>query len=84
MDFVYTIAIVSVNLLFWLMPHWNIDINAKFNYTKVDKISDASYIKITPAPNSGMGEICEINRETFHDGENKLVSYIKEKIFIPF
>lgn len=53
--FVYTIAIVSVNLLFWLMPHWNIDINAKFNYTKVDKISDASYIKITPAPNSGYG-----------------------------
>lgn len=76
--FVYTIAIVSVNLLFWLMPHWNIDINAKFNYTKVDKISDASYIKITPAPNSGMGEICEINRETFHDGE-KQVSFLYQK-----
>lgn len=76
--FVYTITIVSFNLLFWLMPHWNLDINAKFNYSKVDKIADASFIKITPAPNSGVGEISEINRETFHDGE-KQVSFLYQK-----
>lgn len=76
--FVYTIAIVSLNLLFWLMPHWNIDISAQFNYSKVDKIEDATYIKITPAPNSGIGEISPINRETFHDGE-KQTSFLYQK-----
>ncbi|KAG7661463.1 SPF1 [[Candida] subhashii] len=76
--FVYCIAIISFNLLFWLMPHWNLDINAKFNYQKVDQIANAKYIKIIPAPNSGMGEICEINRETFHDGE-KQVSFLYQK-----
>ncbi|CAK9438256.1 uncharacterized protein LODBEIA_P24970 [Lodderomyces beijingensis] len=76
--FVYTIAIVSLNLLFWLMPFWNQDINAKFNYNKVDKIQDADYIKITPAPNSGIGEISTINRETFHDGE-KQISFLYQK-----
>ncbi|CAI5757681.1 unnamed protein product [Candida verbasci] len=76
--FVYTITIVSLNLLFWLTPHWNIDINAKFNYSKVGSIIGASYIKITPAANSGMGEICEINRETFHDGE-KQVSFLYQE-----
>ncbi|CAK9682862.1 unnamed protein product [Candida parapsilosis] len=76
--FVYTIAIVSLNLLFWLMPHWNIDISAQFNYSKVDKIEDATYIKITPAPNSGIGEISPITRETFHDGE-KQTSFLYQK-----
>ncbi|KAI5966159.1 SPF1 [Candida pseudojiufengensis] len=76
--FVYTIAIVSLNLLFWLMPHWNQDIDSKFNYQKVNNIKDAQYIKITPAPNSGIGEISPIVRETFHDGE-KQISFLYQK-----
>ena len=76
--FVYTIAIVSLNLLFWLMPYWNQDINSKFNYNKVDKIQNAEFIKITPAPNAGIGEISRINRETFHDGE-KQISFLFQK-----
>ncbi|KAI3406269.2 SPF1 [Candida oxycetoniae] len=76
--FVYTITIVSLNLLFWLMPHWNQNIDAKFNYSPVKKIEDASYIKITPAPNSGIGEICPINREVFHDGERQ-TSFLYQK-----
>lgn len=76
--FVYLMAIGSLNMLFWLMPHWNIDIDAKFNYTGVRSISEASHIKITPAPNSGVGEICTINREQFADGE-KQVSFLYQK-----
>lgn len=76
--FVYLMAIVSVNLLLWLMPHWNIDIDAKFNYSGVSTIQQASHIKITPAPNSGIGEICTINREQFADGE-KQVSFLYQK-----
>ncbi|CAN3360603.1 endoplasmic reticulum transmembrane helix translocase [Diutina catenulata] len=60
--FVYVIAIVSVNLLFWLMPYWNLDIAAKFNYVKVKKVNEASYIKIDPAANTGVAEICTIVR----------------------
>ncbi|EGW33133.1 P-type ATPase [Spathaspora passalidarum NRRL Y-27907] len=76
--FVYSIAIISLNLLFWLMPHWNIDIDAKFNYSKVNNVAEASYIKVTPAPNSGTDEICKIHRETFHDGE-KQTSFLYQK-----
>lgn len=76
--FVYLMAICSVNLLFWLMPHWNIDIDAKFNYSRVGLIAQASHVKITPAPNSGIGEICPIVREQFADGE-KQVSFLYQK-----
>ncbi|CUM46391.1 uncharacterized protein AC631_03102 [Debaryomyces fabryi] len=76
--FVYLIAICSLNMLFWLMPHWNIDVNGKFNYLPVKTISEATHIKIVPAPNSGVGEICEILREQFHDGE-KQVSFLYQK-----
>ncbi|KAG2734302.1 hypothetical protein G9P44_002308 [Scheffersomyces stipitis] len=76
--FVYLITIISVNMLFWLMPHWNINIDSRFNYSPVKTIAEASHIKITPAPNSGVGEICSISRETFHDGE-KQVSFLYQK-----
>lgn len=76
--FVYLITIISLNLLFWLMPHWNIEIDASFNYTEVLKISEASHVKITPAPNNGIGEICVISREQFPDGE-KQVSFLYQK-----
>ena len=76
--FVYTILIVSLNFLFWLMPHWNLDINSRFNYVKVNSIPEASHIKITPAPNTGAGEICPISRETFPDGEVQ-VSFLFQK-----
>lgn len=76
--FVYLMALVSVNLLFWLMPHWNIDIDARFNYSAVAKIAEASYVKITPAPNLGVGEICAIQREQFADGEQQ-TSFLYQK-----
>lgn len=76
--FVYLMAIVSFNLLFWLMPHWNININSAFNYSEVKTIPEASHIKVTPAPNSGIGEICTINRETFADGERQ-TSFLYQK-----
>lgn len=69
--FVYSLIIVSLNLLFWLMPHWNINVDARFNYRKVNSIAEASHIKITPAPNTGTGEICDISSETFPDGESQ-------------
>lgn len=76
--FVYTLTLLSVNLLFWLMPHWNIDIDARFNYSKVQSVAEASYVKITPAPNSGVGQICLIHRENFPDGEHQ-VSFLYQK-----
>lgn len=76
--FVYLMAIGSFNILFWLMPYWNIDINSKFNYSPVSTIAEASHIKITPAPNSGIGEICDINREKFSKGEEQ-VSFLYQK-----
>lgn len=76
--FVYLISIGSLNALFWLMPHWNIEIKAKFNYNSVKSIPEATHIKIVPAANAGVGEICAINRETFVDGD-KQVSFLYQK-----
>lgn len=76
--FVYLMALGSVNMLLWLMPNWNLNINARFNYVKVPSLEQASHIKITPAPNSGVGEICVIQREIF-DGKEKQTSFLYQK-----
>lgn len=76
--FVYSMAVVSVNLLLWLMPHWNIDVDARFNYNQTQDVNLAKFIKITPAPNSGVGEICEIHREQLASGEIQ-VSFLYQK-----
>ena len=77
--FVYMITLISFNMLFWLMPFWNLDINSKFNYQPVKSIDEASYIKITPAPNSGAGEISQIIREKFPDGEVQVSFYYQKR-----
>lgn len=79
--FVYVLTMVSLNLLLWLMPHWNININQRFNYSRVDTIAEASHIKITPAPNCGVGEILAIARETFAEGATQVhqVSFLYQK-----
>lgn len=76
--FVYLMAVVSVNMLLWLMPHWNLDIAARFNYVPVRSIAEATHIKISPAPNCGVGEICSIVRESFPDGERQ-TSFLFQK-----
>lgn len=60
--FVYLITIISINLLFWLMPYWNLDIAQRFNYSVVKTVDEAKYIKIDPIANTGVAEICEIVR----------------------
>ncbi|PVH17733.1 uncharacterized protein CXQ87_000627 [Candidozyma duobushaemuli] len=76
--FVYLITICSLNALFWLMPHWNLDVEARFNFTPVRTIEEASHIKITPVVNAGVGEMCPIKRERFADGE-KQISFLYQK-----
>lgn len=76
--FVYLMTVGLMNMLLWLMPHWNLNIDMKFNYDKVDSLSQASHIKITPAANSGIGDICVIQRETFQDGANQ-ISFLYQK-----
>lgn len=61
--FVYMITMISLNFLMWLMPHWNLSIDSKFNWQTVSSLQDASYIKIIPAPNNGVGAIVPIIRE---------------------
>jgi cation-transporting ATPase 13A1 len=71
--FVYLITIISLNFLMWLMPHWNINIDTKFNYSRVSQLSQASHIKITPAANAGVGAIVPIV------SENDQISFLFQK-----
>lgn len=65
--FVYLFSIMTCHALTWLLPQWNINLESTFNYSQVGSILEASYIKITPAPNSGVGAIVPINRFRYED-----------------
>lgn len=65
--FVYLGAIISLQMLLLLMPNWNINIDALFNYSKVKSLDEASHILIVAAPNNGLGAIAEISRDKYPD-----------------
>ncbi|CAM9010855.1 unnamed protein product [Wickerhamomyces anomalus] len=54
-------------MLLLLMPNWNINIDALFNYSKVKSLDEASHILIVAAPNNGLGAIAEISRDKYPD-----------------
>ncbi|GME88565.1 unnamed protein product [Ambrosiozyma monospora] len=62
--FVYTLTLVSLHALVWLLPHWNLDLRAKFKYVKVNKRSSASHIYIKAKPSNGLSEITPIELDT--------------------
>ncbi|ODQ77821.1 hypothetical protein BABINDRAFT_163208 [Babjeviella inositovora NRRL Y-12698] len=63
--FVYLGTLISLHVLVWLVPHWLIDLATKFHYIRVAKNYEASHIKIVPAPNCGVAQICEINLDVY-------------------
>lgn len=77
--FVYVLGLSSLNALVWLMPYWNIDVAALFNYSKVSSISHAQFIKITPAQNTGVGEICPIRSQRFANGDSQTFFYYQKR-----
>lgn len=60
--FVYFGALISFNILIALLPEWNVDIAAKFKYTKADSLENASHIHLRTTPNNGTDDIVEIQR----------------------
>lgn len=60
--FVYLGTIVTINILVLLMPEWNVDIAAWFNYATVKNLDQASHILIHTNPNNGSSDIVKIER----------------------
>lgn len=87
--FVYLGTIVSVNLLVLLMPSWNVKIDAKFNYSEVSSVEEASSILIHTSPNNGVDGITSIKRvmednelQTFFEFQKKrFLWHEKEQLF---
>ncbi|OUM55368.1 hypothetical protein BVG19_g4895 [[Candida] boidinii] len=79
--FVYTLTIVSIHSLIWLLPHWNMDLNSKFNFQELDNsvaknLDLATNILIIAAPNCGLSDICKIEKKV---NDNDFVSFVYQK-----
>ncbi|GMM33002.1 ion-transporting P-type ATPase [Saccharomycopsis crataegensis] len=80
--FVYLIALFSLHALLFLVPHWNININSKFNYQAVKSIDEASHILIHPLPNRGVGAITKINRVVHSEKEVQTTFVFQQRRFL--
>jgi cation-transporting ATPase 13A1 len=58
--FIYTLLLVSIHALVWLLPRWNLDLRVSFEYDKVSQLKNASYILLKAKPSFGLSEICKI------------------------
>ncbi|CDK26699.1 unnamed protein product [Kuraishia capsulata CBS 1993] len=75
--FVFSVTLISIHAVLMLMPEWNMNIKESFNYEPVKTLEEASFIKVTAAPNCGLSDICLILRERSH-GELQ-ISFLYQK-----
>lgn len=85
--FIYTLAIVSVHALIWLLPKWNLDLQVKFQYNKVKDLQLATHILMKAKPSCGLSEICKIEtipgQVSFKYQKRKFLYSSKTKKFSP-
>ncbi|EDO17605.1 hypothetical protein Kpol_1061p30 [Vanderwaltozyma polyspora DSM 70294] len=89
--FVVLGSIVSIHLLVFLMPSWNVKINALFNYTSVKSVDEASNILLHTTSNNGSDGIVSIQRVTedgvlqvfFEFQKKRFLWHEKENVFSP-
>ncbi|CCE66011.1 hypothetical protein TPHA_0O00400 [Tetrapisispora phaffii CBS 4417] len=60
--FVYLGAIISLNVLVILMPFWNVNIKARFDYVSSNNVAEATHIMIFTTANNGSDDIAPIQR----------------------
>ncbi|KAF2848733.1 cation-transporting ATPase 4 [Plenodomus tracheiphilus IPT5] len=61
--FVWVASIVTLQSLFWLMTHWNVNLKSAFTTTVARDVRGAQLIKVQPTKNAGAAEICPLVRD---------------------
>ncbi len=61
--FVWIGAIVTAQSLVWLSTNWNVNLKSLFTSKRVYDVKEAELIKVLPAANAGLSEICKIVRD---------------------
>lgn len=55
--FIYTLLLVSIHAIIWLLPRWNLDMKVLFEYQKKTKLREATHILMKAKASHGMSEI---------------------------
>ncbi|ROW16608.1 hypothetical protein VPNG_01618 [Cytospora leucostoma] len=79
--FVWTGTIITFQSLFWLSTHWSVDLRALFTARKASSLAEAQLIKVIPAANAGIADICELQREQV-DGKTNLSFLFQKRRFL--
>lgn len=74
---VWTGAIVTLQTLLWLMTKWSINIQALFTTSSARSVDTARLIKILPAANAGVADICRLVRDRTGGKDN--LSFLFQK-----
>ena len=79
--FVYLGTLISLNILTWLLPEWNVSIAANFKYSQVKNVQEATHILIFTTPNNGSDGIVPIER-IYEDGMVQIYFQFQKKRFL--
>ncbi|KAF1994041.1 hypothetical protein P154DRAFT_625002 [Amniculicola lignicola CBS 123094] len=75
--FAYVGAITTIQSLFWLTTHWNVNLKSLFTTTGARDVGSATLIKVLPIANAGAAEIVELVRD--NAGGKKNLSFLFQK-----
>ena len=64
------------------MTFWNVNIRALFTATRANSVANANLIKVIPAANAGMSEICEIKRDVVGSEEHNVSFLFQRRRFL--
>lgn len=61
--FIFTLGLVSLHAVVWLLPRWNLQMSAHMKYRTCNNLSKATDIMLIAKANSGLSNVCPISRE---------------------
>lgn len=79
--FVYLVFLLLFHALLLLVPFWDIEILARFNYEKVSAVEDATHVLIRPMENRGVGAVVPIKRTKLPE-ETELSLIFQQRRFV--
>ena len=76
---VYSGALLTFQVLAWLVTKWSVDLQALFTTSRAEDVRVAELIKVIPVANAGTAEICKLERESRNELPGDNLSFLFQK-----
>ena len=76
---VYSGALLTLQVLAWLVTKWSVDLRALFTTSQAESVTAAELVKVIPIANAGTAEICKLEKGNRDELSGDNISFLFQK-----